>query len=184
MRLARRAAATVALGAVALGSLTVACGSDDEAADDAVPATVAESSDEAEPGDQDDAGDLPDGAIEVVFDGSDCSTDVSAAVTSGTHSFVLTDRSDLDHVEMWVRNIAEGHSYDDLLAAMRDAGGPGVYFAKPEFVGSTPLVAPAASLGDDGTHYQHLVEPGTYAFVVADADDLIWLCGSFEVVDA
>jgi hypothetical protein len=104
--------------------------------------------------------------------------------TAGEHSFLFVDESERPRTEMWVRHLAEGSTYQDLVDLLDEAGGQGTYIPHPPFVEPVPMVRPESSPGDGRHQYDHMiVESGSYALVVG-GDDGVWTCGTFDVVDA
>jgi hypothetical protein len=155
-----------------------ACGSDDDSADP-TPSTGSAESTEAAPSSE--AGEP---VVRVVFDGDECTADGPPTVTVGEHSFLFIDDSERPRTEMWVRHLAEGSTYQDLVDLLEEAGGQGTYIPHPPFVEPVPMVRPESSTGDGQHQYDHLiVESGSYALVVG-GDDGVWTCGTFDVVDA
>jgi hypothetical protein len=152
-----------------------ACGSDD---DSAAPTPSTESAETAPSSGTDEP------VVEVVFDGVACTADGPSTVTAGEHSFLFVDESERPRTEMWVRHLAEGSTYQDLVDLLDEAGGQGTYIPHPPFVEPVPMVRPESSPGDGRHQYDHMiVESGSYALVVG-GDDGVWTCGTFDVVDA
>ena len=85
---------------------------------------------------------------------------------------------------MWVRSLTDGHTYQDVVDLLNDAGGPGAYIPKPGFVRPVPMTRPQSSPGDNQLQYDHAVEPGPHFFFVVGGDDAIWLCSSFDVTES
>ncbi len=158
-----------------------ACGSDDDSADPTPSTEASETtgSTEAAP-----TSGTDEPIVEVVFDGVGCTADGPPTVTVGEHSFLFIDDSERPRTEMWVRHLAEGSTYQDLVDLLDEAGGQGTYIPHPPFVEPVPMVRPESATGDGQHQYDHLiVESGAYALVVG-GDDGVWTCGTFDVVDA
>ena len=115
--------------------------------------------------------------------GPDAPPTVPSTIPAGEHSFLLTDTSDRARTEMWVRYLADGHTYQDAVDLLNEAGGPGTYIPRPDFVRHVPMTRPQSSPSDNQLQYDHALEPGPHLFVVGD-DDAVWFCGSFDVTEA
>ena len=73
-----------------------------------------------------------DDIVEVTFDGGECTVGATE-LPPGDHALVLTDVSDLDGVKLHVRNLVDGHTFQDALDAEKEAGGPGSPRAQPSW---------------------------------------------------
>jgi len=151
---------------VIIAGIIAACGSDDDSTSTSL---LSEAANEA--------------VIEVSFDGSGCTADGPSTIPAGEHSFLLTDTTDRFRTEMWVRYLTDGHTYQDILDLQNDAGGPGTYIPHPEFVVHAPMTRPQSSPSDNQLQYHHALEPGPHALVVG-GNDVVWLCGSFDVTES
>jgi hypothetical protein len=120
--------------------------------------------------------------FEVLFAGDGCTHTVPSSVPAGEYTFVLTDTSERS-AEMYVRGIADGHTYEEAIDLQNQAGGPGVYYPQPEWIIATlaDLDAPALNLEDNQTQYDHILEPGPYLTDLDAGSGELWFCGSFEV---
>jgi hypothetical protein len=128
--------------------------------------------------------DAPTGGVaEVRFDGSSCTG--PSQVAAGNRTFVLTDTSgDVRGLPLGVRRIAEGRSYDEVVAAQDAAGGPGTYVPHDADVllsVRSDFTASDIEIADNQRQYHVILEPGPHALVLGDTSR-VWLCGSFEVV--
>ena len=160
MKVKGRVAGMVLVGAMA------ACGSDDDTSGAVTTDAVG----------------TVDGAIEVTYDGEGCTSDVREAVPAGVHDFVFANTSDQIMVELYVRRLEEGHTYEEVVELQSVAGGPGAYFARPSWSLSVPMPSPPERLADDRVQYTHDVQPGSFAVVVGTSTQ-IWLCGGFDAVE-
>jgi len=124
--------------------------------------------------------------ITVTFDGDRCTVEGPAQLDPGQYTFLFIDEADRS-AEMWVRQLVDGVTFDDAIEYMEEQGGPGVYFAKPEWVVSVPQFAPESQPADGERLYSHdLPADGLFSFTVGadDAagttDEAIWICGPIE----
>lgn len=102
-----------------------ACGSEDDSADSTLSTESAESTEAAPSSEADEP------VVRVVFDGDECTVDGPPTVTVGEHSFLFIDESERPRTEMWVRHLAEGSTYQDLVDLLNEAGGQGTYTRTP-----------------------------------------------------
>jgi hypothetical protein len=130
----------------------------------------------------DDTGDDVDAdIIEVVYDGTECTSNAPASVSAGEQTFVLINNS--DHVaQLLVADIEEGHTYQELIDLQNEAGGAGTEFGTQEWLAFTPLIAPASKISDTEMQYEYDVQIGGVSLFLAPSGQL-WLCGGFEAVD-
>ena len=61
-------------------------------------------------------------AFEVVFDGTECTTDGPALVDAGDDPFTLTDLSGMQGAEIRTWIIDDGYTYDDVLNLQSEPG--------------------------------------------------------------
>ena len=115
------------------------------------------------------------------FDGSECTANLPASVAAGTHSFVLTNTSDLSSVPVYVVELSDDYSYGELAALQSS---PGEYFPLPEWA---TYALRELNITDDDEEVQRrrfafALEPGDYAvYLWASRPAAIWLCGSLSV---
>ncbi len=111
-----------------------------------------------------------------------------STVPAGDYTFVYTNLSDRADVHFHVRNLVDGHSYDELVADQQAAGGEGVDFPRPPWV-HTPVLSferPQLELDENQRQHDHVLEPGPHGMLVAPdrSPNALWLCGPLEVVAA
>ena len=71
----------------------------------------------------DDTGDDVDAdIIEVVYDGTECTSNAPASVSAGEQTFVLINNSD-PVTQLLVADIEQGHTYQELIDLQNEAGG-------------------------------------------------------------
>ena len=131
----------------------------------------------------DDTGDDADAdAIEITYDGTECTSNAPASVPAGAQTFVLINTSDQGTTELLVRGIEDGHTYQELVNLQNEAGGPGANTPRPEWVLSTPMTDVPSALSDTEMQYEYNLQTGGVGLVLAPSDQL-WLCGGFEAVE-
>jgi hypothetical protein len=119
--------------------------------------------------------------IEVVYDGTECTSNAPASVSAGEQTFVLISNS--DHVtQLLVADIEDGHAYQELIDLQNEAGGAGTEVTSQEWLVLTPMIAPASKLSDTEMQYEYDLQTGGVALFIAPSGQL-WLCGGFEAVD-
>ncbi len=124
--------------------------------------------------------------IEVEFDGTRCAVAGPATAPAGDYTFVYTNLSNREDVQLGVRNYVDGHTHEDLVAAQRAAGGEGVDFPRPAWV-HTPALSldrPELDLDDDQRQFDHTLKAGPHGVLVyaERSPSAIWLCGPLDVV--
>jgi hypothetical protein len=129
--------------------------------------------------------------VEVLFDGAECTAD-RESVPAGKVTFVLTTTEGA--FELWVRTFAEGYTYADLVAFQDEAGGPGAFISRPQWVlpgGRVDFQAPRLELDENQRQQDLVMGPGSYGLLSgcytcrSPGGDIgaVWLCGNLEVVE-
>ena len=137
-------------------------------------------------------GDSAEEIVEVSFDGSECTVAGATEVPPGDQAFLLTDVSDRDGVDLSARKLVDGHTFQDALDLLKEAGGPGSRLprGRPSWwagVARDPH-PPEIDLADNQQLLAVSLEPGNHLLLVWVPDPPgsfgIWLCGPLDVVES
>lgn len=138
------------------------------------------------------SGDGAEEIVEVAFDGSECIVTGEPEVSPGDHAFVLTDVSDLDGVQLYVRYLENGHTFQDALDLEKEAGGPGSPLpgGRPSWWADVmpDFDPPEIDLAGNQQSRAVSLEPGNHMLLIWAPDPSgsygIWLCGPVDVVES
>lgn len=123
----------------------------------------------------------------VTFDGKDCTFSGPSEVPPGDYAFVLTNVSDVGAV-LFARELIDGHTYQDALDQMDEAGGPGSYWPRPSWAADVTRDPdpPEIDLASGQRLLALSLEPGTYNLGVytATSPEGIWLCAPLDVLES
>ena len=121
--------------------------------------------------------------VTVTFDGENCTVEAPETLDPGQNTFLFIDEADRSG-EMWVRQLVDGATWDDVVEYMEEQGGPGVYFPKPEWLVAVPQYAPEERPAEGQHLYSHdLPADSVFSFTIGaedeagTTDEAIWLCG-------
>jgi hypothetical protein len=173
--------------------LIAGCSSSDGAADETTTTSAREEAaapvDTAGTPTSESTGETESEIIEVTFDGNECTVAGPTELPPWDHhAFVLTDASDLGAV-LFARKLTGGHTYQDVLDAQEEAGGPGSYWRRPSWVASA-LGRPdlfEVDLADNQGLVAVTLEPGNHYFLAlytTTGPEGIWLCAPVDVVES
>jgi hypothetical protein len=126
-----------------------------------------------------------DGVVfEVAFDGVTCEVTGPAEVVAGAYPFVITDDSGMQGTDVRTWVLAEGYTYDDVLALQ---SAPGEYIRLTDWATLSPL----AFITFDGALQQNQTMKGldlataSHAVTIGTGDPSgIWVCAPLEVTSS
>lgn len=125
----------------------------------------------------------PPEAINVIFDGKECTVSGPTSVPTGEHYFVV-DSPRYFGLDLYVSMLVDGHTYQDLLDPQTE---PGRYYPKPSWVVyATKVDGPPSGriLADDETEYQYtLDQPEHLHAIYLGSPGTLWFCSPLEVTD-
>ena len=131
------------------------------------------------------SGDSGEEIVEVSFDGSECIVAGATEVPPGDHAFLLTDVSGREGVRLYARQLVDGHTFQDALDLLKEAGGPGS--PMPGHSLWTGVIQdwhpPEIDLADNQQLLAVSLEPGNHFLLIwaphspgSQSGDF-WLCG-------
>ncbi len=123
-----------------------------------------------------------DDAIEVTFDGNECTVAGPTALPKGEYNFILRYPSE-GRVDLWMSFLQDGKTYQDLRALQSE---PGEYFQEPSWVLWDPRILRGWNESADGEVFtfmlnkvgEHVIYVGTYS------PGAIWFCAPMVVTEA
>ena len=150
-------------GLLVVGMVVVGCGGDEAASDDSEAATTTSAD------------------FDVLFDGEECTVTGPTSVPAGAYTFVLTNSSELEGVQLFVDVYVDGRTWADSENYIAEAGGDGANISQPAWVRGAmfDFGAPALTLSDNQTQIDHVLEFGPHGIMVEGAG--IWGCAGLDV---
>ena len=125
-----------------------------------------------------------DTVVDVTYDGQGCT--VSAPeLPIGDYSFVLTNESQRESTPLYVVQLVDGHTYQELVDMQAAIGGPPTFMPMPEWAvfALRSFGAPALDLADNQELYAFSLDEGEHAvYVRIENPSAIHLCDQLDVV--
>lgn len=125
----------------------------------------------------------PPEAIDVTFDGKECTVAGPTSVPTGEHYFVVSSPSYFG-MDLYVSMMVDDHRYQDLLDPQTR---PGEYYPKPSWVVyATQTDGPPSGriLAEDEREYQYTLDQPEHPHVIyLGTARSLWFCSPLEVVD-
>ena len=125
--------------------------------------------------------------ILVTFDGEGCYSSLPVALSTGEHSFVFVYTTEEGYA-LWTSRLLDGKTYQDVVALQSE---PGEYILKPTWTEHPRRVGRAIWDESVGGYIKTWAfdEEGEYVLDTGNGSTAsgplsIWLCGSFQVVEA
>jgi ABC-type transport system substrate-binding protein len=123
-----------------------------------------------------------DAAIEVTFDGNECTVAGPAELPRGEYNVILKYPSE-GRVDLWMSFLQDGRTYQDLLDMQSE---PGEYFQEPNWVLWDPRILRGWNESVDGEIFtfmlnkvgEHVIYVGNYS------PGAIWFCAPLMITEA